>query len=84
MASVIVRNIDDDIKIKLQMRAKRNGHSLEAELRLVLKEAVIGEDTKIEGFGTRFSKVFAPYNLTEADFESLPRHVAREPIDFSK
>jgi antitoxin FitA len=82
MASVLVRNIEDDVKTKLQARAKRNGHSLEAELRIVLKEAVVGE--KAEGFGTRFAKVFAPYNLTEADFEPLPRQVAREPIDFSK
>ncbi len=82
MASVLIRNIDDDVKIKLQHRAKRNGHSLEAELRVVLKEAVVGEKT--EGFGTRFAKAFAPYNLTEADFEPAPRHTFREPIDFGK
>lgn len=83
MASVLIRNIDDDVKTKLQNRAKRNGHSLEAELRVVLKEAVETETIATEGFGTRFAKIFAPYNLTEADFEPLPRHT-REPIDFSK
>jgi plasmid stability protein len=84
MASVIVRNLKDNTKIKLQNRAKRNGHSLEAELRIVLDEAVANENVPIEGFGTRFAKAFASFNLTEADFEPAQRHTQREPIDFTQ
>ena len=33
MAQLVVRNLDDDVKAKLQKRAKRHGHSTEEEVR---------------------------------------------------
>jgi antitoxin FitA len=84
MASVLIRNIDDDIKAKLQNRAKRNGHSLEAELRIVLNEAVVNDATPTEGFGTRLANLFIECGLSGIDLEPAPRHTFREPIDFSK
>ena len=40
MASVTIRNIDDDLKRKLQVRAAGNGRSMEQELRVVLQALV--------------------------------------------
>ncbi len=37
MASVTIRNIDDEVKRKLQIRAARNGRSMEQDLRLALQ-----------------------------------------------
>jgi plasmid stability protein len=37
MGSVTIRNIDDDIKKAARLAAARNGRSLEAELRALLK-----------------------------------------------
>ena len=37
MAQVLVRDLDDAAVEKLKARAKRNGRSLEAELRLILE-----------------------------------------------
>ena len=37
MAQVIVRNLDDAVKRKLQRRAARHGHSMEAEIRDILR-----------------------------------------------
>ncbi len=40
MTSITVRNIDDDVKTRLRMRAAGNGRSMEEEVRLILREAV--------------------------------------------
>ena len=86
MASVVIRNIDDNVKATLQKRAKRHGRSLEAELRLVLTEvaaADVAATPPAEGFGTRLANLFAEFGLKDMDLEPLPRE-HREPIDFSK
>lgn len=40
MASISVRNLDDDVKERLRIRAARHGRSMESEIRLILGEAV--------------------------------------------
>lgn len=40
MATVTIRNLDDEIVEKLKYRAKRHNRSLEAELRQLLTDAV--------------------------------------------
>jgi plasmid stability protein len=40
MAQVIVRNLDDEIVVRLKRRAKNHGRSLEQELRDILQAAV--------------------------------------------
>ena len=81
MASVLVRNIEDDVKMKLQTRAKRNGHSLEAELRLVLKEAVV--DEKAVGIGTKLVNLFTEHGLIGTDLERPPTQIS-EPMSFDE
>ena len=39
MAQVIVRNLDDDVVASLKFKAELHGHSLEQELREILKRA---------------------------------------------
>ncbi len=46
MASVTIRNLDDDVVAALKQRAKANNRSLEAELRVVLVRAVRGFDAE--------------------------------------
>ncbi len=40
MAALTIRNLDDDVKAKLRVRAAHNGRSMEAEAREILDEAV--------------------------------------------
>jgi antitoxin FitA len=40
MANLTVRNLDDDVVTALKARAKRNRRSLEAEVRVLLRDAV--------------------------------------------
>ncbi|MGI8484793.1 MAG: FitA-like ribbon-helix-helix domain-containing protein [Thermomicrobiales bacterium] len=42
MAALTIRNLDDDVKAKLRIRAAHNGRSMEAEAREILDEAVNG------------------------------------------
>jgi plasmid stability protein len=39
MAQLRVRGLDDAVVVRLKERARRNGRSLEAELRLILRQA---------------------------------------------
>ena len=43
MASITIRNLDDDVKTRLRMRAVGNGRSMEEEARLILSDAVGAE-----------------------------------------
>jgi len=40
MAGITIRNLDDGVKTWLRMRADGNGHSVEKEVRLILRQAV--------------------------------------------
>lgn len=40
MAAISVRDLDDDVKDRLRIRAARHGRSMEAEVRAILTEAV--------------------------------------------
>lgn len=40
MASLTIRDLDDSVKERLRRRAANHGHSMEAEARTILSEAV--------------------------------------------
>ena len=46
MADVSVRNLDDDVKERLRMRAASNGRSMESEIRAILVDAVTESDER--------------------------------------
>ncbi len=59
MASLVVRNIEEVLKVRLRMRAAKNGHSMEEEVRHILKDAVERDppqnlaDLALEIFGSK-------------------------------
>jgi plasmid stability protein len=44
MAMLTIRNIEDEVKERLRVRAAMHGHSMEEEARVILKRAVGGID----------------------------------------
>lgn len=40
MAAVSIRNLDDDVKERLRIRAATHGRSMESEIRVILADAV--------------------------------------------
>jgi antitoxin FitA len=65
MAQVIVRNLDDSVKRKLQRRAAKHGRSMEEEIRDILRDAVKEDDRGQPGLGTRIAARFKGIELDE-------------------
>lgn len=65
MAQLLVRNLDDDVKEKLQRRARRHGHSTAEEVREILRNAVRDENGPRPPLGSRLAQRFAPLGLDE-------------------
>ena len=80
MASITIRNLDDEVTHRLRVRAIGNGRSMEEEARLILREAVAPEPEP-ENLAQFIHDCFAPYG--GVDLELPPREPAREPPDFS-
>ena len=82
MAQFVVRNIADSVKGRLQRRARRNGRSMEEEIRDILRVAVNEEDNPGTGLGTAISALFAKAGL-DADLPELRGHGIR-PVQFEE
>lgn len=82
MAQVLVRHLEDEVKVKLQRRARLHGRSTEEEIREILRNAVREEGGGRTRLGSRIAARFARVGLTQeipelrgqpprpADFES--------------
>jgi plasmid stability protein len=85
VATLTIRNVDPELHRCLRVRAAEHGHSMEAEVRQILKE-VVGAASEVEESGASLAEAirrrFAPYGDVELDIP--PRELAREPPDFSK
>ncbi len=76
MATLTIRNLDEDLKARLRVRAARNGCSMEQEVREILREAV-SPSVASNDFAERIRKRFAPLKV-----DALPipkRRSARLP-----
>ena len=65
MAQVIVRNLEDSVKRKLQRRAARHGRSMEEEAREILRDALKEEDTPRKGLGSAIAERFRGLGFDE-------------------
>ena len=65
MAQFVVRNLEDDVKEGLRRRAKRNGRSMEDEVRHILRSAAKGERHEVKRLGSRMASRFRSIGLTE-------------------
>jgi len=73
MAQFVVRNVESGVKARLQRRAKRNGRSMEEEVRDILRNAVNEPDLPAGGLGTEISALFAKAGL-RSDIPELRGH----------
>lgn len=73
---MVVRNLDEDVKVGLRRRARRHGRSTEAEAREVLRNAVHSDDDAPRRLGSRLASRFARIGLLE-DIPELRGEAAR-------
>jgi antitoxin FitA len=83
MAQLVVRDLEDDVKTRLQGRAARHGRSLEAEVRDILRDAAKDESTQQGALGTRIASRFATLHLKEEELPVLPWQ-RLEPMSFEE
>jgi plasmid stability protein len=80
MAQLVVRNIENAVKARLQRRARRNGRSMEEEVRDILRSAAIEEPLPTGGLGTEIAGLFTKVGL-ESDIPELRGHKVK-PVHF--
>lgn len=83
MAQLVVRDLEDDVKIRLQRRAARHGRSLEAEVRDILRNAAKDESAQRSALGTRIASRFSALHLKEGELAALPWQ-SLEPMSFEE
>ena len=80
MASITIRNLDEETKRRLRINAQRNGRSMEEEARTILNKAMRpGSGGK--GLGTAIHEMFKAVGGSE--LTPYPRDRQRPPPDFS-
>jgi antitoxin FitA len=78
VAQFVVRNIENAVKARLQRRARRNGRSMEEEVRDILRNAVNNEEVAAGGLGTEISALFGGVGL-DSDIPELRGHEIKPP-----
>lgn len=76
MAQIVVRSLNDDVKLRLKRRARRHGRSVEAEVRDILANAVKDDRHAARALGSRLAARFAGIGL-EKDISELRGQPAR-------
>ena len=79
MASITIRNLDDDVKTRLRVRAASHGRSMEEEARLILRDAV-GRKPSSRNLASIIRAHFGPSR--GVDLELPSREPIREPPRF--
>ncbi len=83
MASLTIRNLDDELKARLRVRAAEHGRSMEEEARVVLREAIESPRAAARpNLAELAQTLFGPRH--GIDLPAMPRAKARPVPDFSK
>ena len=72
MATLTIRNLDDAVRDRLRRRAAEHGHSMEEEVRQILRQVVapVKPVATNEGLGTRIHNHFARLGGLELELPS--------------
>ena len=81
MASITIRNLDDNVKTRLRVRAAEHHRSMEEEVRIILRDAVNGDRAGPRNLATFTRECFS--SVGGVELELPPRGLMREPPDFS-
>jgi plasmid stability protein len=82
MPSITIRNIDNQLKARLRVRAARNARSMEEEARVILREAVATDAASPTNLAASIAECFQA--LGGVELELPPREPMREPPKFGR
>lgn len=83
MAQLLVRQIDDDVKQRLQEQAAKHGVSMEEEVREILRAAVLKDDGQEFGLGSKIAALFRDVPGNDEPLPKFPRKPFK-PVDFNE
>ena len=82
MASITIRNLDDDLKRRLRIRAAEHGRSMEEEARQILKDELSDRYRSGAELVRAIREIVEPIGGIE--FELPPREPIRDPPGFNE
>lgn len=85
MASITIRNLEDDMKARLRLRAAEHGHSMEAEVRSILRQVLRHDTDPASSLPQRIHNRFAAVYQQHGEPDDLPippRQIARPAPQF--
>jgi antitoxin FitA len=71
VATLTIRDLDDELRVRLRMRAAERGRSMEAEVREILRD-VLTRSAVQERLGSRIHQRFATMGGAELDLPARP------------
>jgi plasmid stability protein len=72
VAQILIRQVDDRLKSSLQRRAKRNGRSMEAEAREILRDGLREKVVPRRGLGSEIVALFSGQGIGLTKDEEIP------------
>jgi antitoxin FitA len=84
MAQLLVRNLEDEVKVKLERRAKRHGRSMEEEIREILRDAAKKEVRSRKGLGTEIAALFRRSGLAVGEEIAEFHGTEIQTVDFEE
>ena len=80
MATLLIRNLDDSVKVALRKRAAANGRSMEEEARVILNFELRRVSSFKEGLGTRLARIFQESGAGELEIPPRTAMARRPPF----
>jgi antitoxin FitA len=74
VAQLVVRNLEKQLRVRLQLRAARHGRSIEEEIVGILRDALQDSDSRDGGLGTEISALFSEIGL-EGEVPEIHGHL---------
>jgi plasmid stability protein len=82
MATLVIRNVEDELHTRLKAQAAAHSRSMEEEARVLLRQGLaVSASQTAQSFGQAMRAIVEP--LGGFEFPEMPREVPREPPDFS-
>lgn len=66
MATLTIRNLDEEVKRRLRLQGAKNNRSMEAEAREILRKALV-EEERSTGLGSMIREIVEPYGGVDLD-----------------
>ncbi|MCA9667769.1 MAG: hypothetical protein KC503_19350 [Myxococcales bacterium] len=79
MASITIRNLDEELKSRLRVRAAEQGRSMEEEAREILRAALSRRGRRRANLASSIRQRFA--KLGGVELPTIQRDLPREPPD---